>query len=253
MAKWQPAKCLCLLLSMNGAWLHAQIAEPILAKSAVTLDAHAGAIKLDYAGGLGRSGGATQVIPEATLEEGVLNGLELLQRFPLIRLSLPDGRTIFGGGQLAIGARRLLAGGPAKYAISLQGLVEVPTGNTRVVGDATQVMPTVLADYRIRKELALYANLTYDRSVGRSLSRASFLEYLSALTWRPGSRFTPVVEFVGSANTLRARTQLVTQPEVILRIRKRLECKAGLQLGVNSKAPPAGIRIQLAAFWGKRD
>lgn len=37
----------------------------------------------------------------------ILKGLELLQRFPLIRLTLPTGSTILGGGQLPIGARRL--------------------------------------------------------------------------------------------------------------------------------------------------
>jgi hypothetical protein len=253
MAKWA-AEYLCLILSINGAWLRAQVAEPILTKSAAPLGPGTGAIKLEYAGGLGASGGSTQAIPEATLEEGILNGLELLQRFPLIRLTVPNGSTILGGGQLAIGARRLLAGGAARaYAISLQGVVEAPTGNTRVVGDATQVMPTVLADYRFLKNIAGHANITYDRSVGRTHTRASFLEYQTALAWRPGARFTPVVEFAGSTNTFKLRTQMITQPEIILRIGRRLEWKSGLQLGLTSNTPPVGIRIQLAAFWGKRD
>lgn len=253
MRRWRTEKCLYLLLTVNGAWLRAQTAEPILTKSAVPFAPGAGAIKLEYAGGLGPSGGSTQAIPEATLEEGILSGLELLQRFPLIRLTTASGPTILGGGQLAIGARRLLAGGAARaYAISLQGVVEAPTGNTRLVGDATQVMPTVLADYRLRN-IAGHVNVTYDRSVGRSLSRASFLEYQTALAWRPGALFTPVVEFVGSTNTFTMRTQMVTQPEIILRIGRRLEWKAGLQLGLTSNTPPIGIRVQLAAFWGKRD
>jgi hypothetical protein len=218
------------------------------------LQAGAGAVKLEYAGGLGLSGGPTQAIPEATVEEGILNGLELLQRYPLIRLTVSNGSTILGGGQLAVGARRLLAGGAARaFAISLQGAVGAPTGNTRVVGDATQVMPTVLADYRLPGNLAAHANLAYDRSVGRSLSKASFLEYQTALVWRPGALFTPVVEFVGSTDTFRVRTQMITQPEIILRLGRRLEWKAGLQLGLVSTTPPVGIRIQLAAFLGKRD
>ncbi len=254
MGRWRTARYLYLLLTINGAWLRAQTAEPILTKSAVPFAPGAGAIKLEYAGGLGPSGGSTQAIPEATLEEGILNGLELLQRFPLIRLTTASGPTILGGGQLAIGARRLLAGGAARaYAISLQGVVEAPTGNTRLVGGATQVMPTVLADYRLLRNIAGHVNVTYDRSVGRSLSRASFLEYQTALAWRPGARFTPVVEFVGSTNTFTMRTQTVTQPEIILRIGKHLECKAGLQLGLTSNTPPVGIRVQLAAFWGKQD
>jgi hypothetical protein len=253
MRQCRAAGYLCLILSINGASLRAQLAEPILTKSAAPLAPDAGAIKLEYAGGLGPSGGRTQAIPEATLEEGILHGLELLQRFPLIRLTAPNGSTILGGGQIAIGARRLLAGGADRaYAISFQGVVEAPTGNTRLVGDATQVMPTVLADFRLLRNLAAHANLTYDRSVGHTPSRASFLEYQTAMAWRPGARLTPVVEFVGSTDTYRLRTQMITQPEIILRIGRRLEWKAGLQLGLASTSP-LGIRIQLAAFWGKRD
>lgn len=77
MRRWRTAKYLYLLLTINGAWLRAQTAEPILTKSAVPFAPDAGAIKLEYAGGLGPSGGSTQAIPEATLEEGILNGLEL--------------------------------------------------------------------------------------------------------------------------------------------------------------------------------
>jgi hypothetical protein len=252
--KYRAAECLCLIMSINGASLHAQVAEPILTKLAAPFAPGAGAIKLDYAGGLGASAGHTQAIPEATLEEGILNGLELIQRFPLIRLTAPNGSTILGGGQLAIGARRLLAGGADRaYAISFQGVFEAPTGNTRLVGDATQVMPTVLADFRLLRNLSASANLTYDRSVGRSVSRASFLEYQSALVWRRGAWLTPVVEFVSSTDTFRVRTQMITQPEFILRIGRHLEWKAGLQLGLTSTAPPLGIRLQLAAFWGKLD
>jgi hypothetical protein len=253
MGKWR-AEYLCLILSTSGTWLCGQVAEPILTRSAAPLEPAAGAIKLEYAGGLGSSGGPTQAIPEATVEEGILNGLELLQRFPLIRLTVPNGSTILGGGQLAIGARRLLAGGAAKaYAISFQGVVEAPTGNTRLVGDATQVMPAILADYRLPKRIAAHANLAYDRSVGRTLSRASFLEVQTALAWRPGAWFTPVVEYVASTDTFRLRTQMIMQPEIILRICGRLEWKAGLQLGLTSTTPPVGIRIQLATFWGKRE
>ena len=86
-------------------WLRAHVSEPIVTKSAAPLEAGTGAIKLEYAGGLGPSGGATQAIPVATIEEGILSGLELLQRFPLFRLTLPSGSTILGGGQFAIGAR----------------------------------------------------------------------------------------------------------------------------------------------------
>jgi hypothetical protein len=114
MRKWRPAECMCLILSINGAALRAQVAEPILTKSGTPSEPGTGAIKLEHAGGLGPSGGPTQAIQEATLEEGILNRLELLQRIPLIRLTVPNGSTILGGRQLPIGALRLLAGGGGK-------------------------------------------------------------------------------------------------------------------------------------------
>jgi hypothetical protein len=46
---------------------------------------------------------------------------------------------------------------------------------------------------------------------------------------------------------------MITQPEIILRIGRRLKWNRGLQLGLTSTTQPVGIRIQLAAFWRKRD
>ena len=248
-------KLLAALAIILGAWaLDAQIAEPILTKSAVPFAPGAGGIKLDYAGGLGPSGGPTQIIPEATLEQGISNGLEFVLRFPLLRLSEANGSTIIGGGQLAFGARQLLVGAPsAPFAVSLQAILETPTGNTRIVGDAAQVMPTLLADWRPLRRVAAHTNVTFDRSFASRVSRASFLEYATAFAWDRSARWIPVLEFVGSTNTFNMRTQAVTQPEVILRVGTHLESKAGLQLGLTSNTPSVGIRIQFAAFWGKRD
>jgi hypothetical protein len=46
---------------------------------------------------------------------------------------------------------------------------------------------------------------------------------------------------------------MITQSEIILRIGRCLELKGGFQLGLISTTPPVGIRIQLAAFRGKRN
>ena len=243
-----------MALTIHGGWLRAQIAEPILTKSAIPFAPGAGGIKLEYAGGLGSTGGGSEVIPEGTLEEGVTGGVEALLRFPLLRVHLSPGATVIGGGQLAIGARALIGGGARRaFAVSLQAVIETPTGNTRLVGDATQLMPTVLADWRPVSKVVVHANLTYDRSVGHTLSRASFLEFQNAITWRLTDRVVPVLELVSSTNTFSARTQLVTQPEVILRAGPHFEWKAGLQLGLTQAAPSLGLRIQFAAFWGKRE
>jgi hypothetical protein len=125
----------------------AQVAEPILTKTAIPFAPGSGALKLDYAGGIGQSRGTSQVIPEGNLEAGVAPGLEVLIRFPLLRVqAIPEGPAVIGGGQLAIGARYLLAGSAERTnAISVQAIIEAPTGDSQLVGNATQVMPGGLA------------------------------------------------------------------------------------------------------------
>jgi hypothetical protein len=80
----------------------------------------------------------------------------------------------------------------------------------------------------------------------------AFLEYHTAITWSVTSHLVPAFEFVGSTNTIAGRTQLVGLPEVIFRTGPKLELKAGLQVGLNARAPELGIRVQLGWFWGKR-
>jgi hypothetical protein len=238
---------LCLPMS-------AQIAEPILTKSAIPFAPEAAALKLDYAGGIGRSGAGSQVIPEATLETGVLTGLEFLVRFPLLRVrSLPGGPTVVGGGQLAIGARYLLAGGAERsYALSVQTIVEAPTGDSQLVGNATQVMPAALVDWHPTSRIVIHSNIMFDRSVGGTVGKAAFLEYSNAVVWKATSNFLPVFEFVGSSNTITGRTQLVGQPELIVPLGRHFELKAGLSLGLNSETPQIGLRAQVGWFLGPR-
>jgi hypothetical protein len=243
----------CLLaVAFVGACLsvRGQTPEPILTRSAIPLDSGAGSIKLDYAGGLGRSGGNSQVIPEAMLEVGIQNGLEVLLRFPLLRVA-KGASSVVGGGQLAAGARYLLTGGSAHtYAVSVQTVVEARTGDTQLVGDATQVMPSILAEWRPLHRLALHSNFTFDQSIGGT-RRAQFLEYSNAVVWRAANRLFPVFELVGSRNGFTGQTQLVAVPEVILRAVQHLELKAGLQLGMTSVTPAVGLRIELAGTWGR--
>jgi hypothetical protein len=227
-----------------------QTPEPILTRSAVPFDVGAGNAKLDYVGGLGRSGGNSQAIPEAMLEVGIQSGLEVLVRFPLLRVSRGNS-SVVGGGQLATGARYLFTGGSAHtYAVSVQTVVEAPTGDTQLVGDATQVMPSILAEWRPLHRLALHSNFTFDRSIGGS-RRAEFAEYANAIVWQPTKRLFSVFELVGSRNGFTGQTQLVAVPEIIVRAIEHLEMKAGLQLGMTSATPAVGLRIELAWSWGR--
>lgn len=232
----------------------AQIAEPILTKMAIPFARETGTVKLDYAGGIGRHGGSSQVIPEATLETGVLKGLEFLVRFPLLRVSpRPGGPAVIGGGQLAMGARYLLAGSAERsYAISVQTIVEAPTGDALLVGNATQLMPGVLADWHPTSQIVIHSNIMFDRSIGGTGRKSSFFEYANALAWMATDHFLPVFEFVGSTNTITGKTQLVGQPELIVLIGQHLELKGGLSLGLNSGTPHVGLRTQVGWFWGKR-
>jgi hypothetical protein len=235
--------------------MRAQVVEPILTKSAIPFGPGAGAVKLDYAGGIGQGGGNSQVIPEGTLEVGLSEGLEVLARFPLLRVNLqPQHDTVIGGGQLAMGARYLLTGGADRpYAISVEAIVEAPTGDTRLVGNTTQAMPAVLGFWRPMSQVVVYSNLTFDHSIGGTGPSAAFLEYKSAVTWRATIHFAPTFEFVGSTNPITDRTELVAVPEVILRAGPHLEWKTGLQVGLNAETPEFGLRAQLAWSWGKRE
>jgi hypothetical protein len=137
----------------------------------------------------------------------------MLARFPLLRVNRgPLHDTVIGGGQLAMGARYLPAGGADRpYALSIQAVVETPTGDSRLVGNATRVMPTLLWYWHPIAQTFVYSNLTFDRSIGVMGPGVAFLEYQSAITWRATSHFVPAFEFVGSTNTIAARTQLAGQ------------------------------------------
>lgn len=235
--------------------VRAQIAEPILTNSAIPFEPGSGGVKLDFVTGIGRAGGASQAIPEGTLQVGVFKGLEALVRFPLLRVQLPSPTfAVIGGGHIAMGARYLFAGGgQRRYALSSEVIVEAPTGDTRLVGDATEVIPALLAEWRPVSSIAIYSNLRFDHSLGGTAANAAFLEYENAVAWRASTHVVPVFEFVGSTNTITSRTQLIAQPEVVVRCGPRWEWKAGLQLGLNRAAPSVGIRAQIARFWGKRE
>lgn len=232
--------------------IHAQIAEPISTKTAIPFAPGSGGLKLDYAGGIGESGGGSQIIPEATLEAGVGRGLETFTRFPLLRVTSASGSSFIAGGQLAVGARYLVASGTENaYALAVQTIVEAPTGNSRLE-NATQVMPGLLADWRPASPIVVHTNLMFDHSIGGAGPTLAFFEYSNAVVWLATAHFVPVLEFVGSTNTTTGRTQLIEQPEVILRTGPHFEFKAGLSFGLNSQTPHLGLRGQVDWFWGGR-
>ena len=85
------------------------------------------------------------------------------------------------------------------------GIVEAPTGDSRLVGNATQVMPTLLWYWRPISQVFVYSNLTFDRSIEGTGPVVAFLEYHAAITWRATSHLVPAFEFVASTNTIAGR------------------------------------------------
>ena len=237
-----------------GPGARAQIVEPILAKSPMPFAPGAGSLKLDFASGIGPAGGSSQILPEAMLEVGVRDGWEALVRFPLIRVNRGSpGETVLGGGQLAMGARYLLIGSPErKFAFSVQGIIEAPTGATHLVGNATQAMPAVLAEWRPVRRAVVDSNLTFDRSLGGTGPRSSFVAFSNAVTWVAASHLLPAFEVSSSTDTIAGRTRAIALPEVIVPIGLHWQWKAGYQVGLNPAAPQRGVRVQVAWLWGNR-
>ena len=232
--------------------MQAQVAEPLLTKTARVFAPSDTGLEFDYATAIGGRTNA-QVIPEITLEAGLFSRLEALVRFPLLRV-VSRQESVIGGGQLAIGARyRLPAPGTNSLAISLQAMVEAPTGDSRLVGNATQIMPGVMADWRPGRGIAVYSNFIFDRLLGGSVPRFTLAEFQDAVTVRTSRRIVAVFEIAGSTNLLTGRTQIAALPEVVFRAGRHFEWKAGFQKGLNAVTEAYGLRAQVAWFRGRRE
>ena len=252
-----PGRCIkfvCIAgLSFTGLPAFSQIEEPILIKSAQVFAPASGSLKLDYAGSIIHTSASSQIIPEFTLQEGLGKRLEGILRFPLLRFQPESGPAVIAGGQVAIGGKYLLIGGPdANAAISVQGVVEAPTGDSRLVGNATQVMSAMLADWHLTRHLITYTNVAWDFSFGGTGRHMSFIGYDSAVALAGPRRVIPALEFAGSTNTSNGRTQAVIQPDLLFRKGAHFEFKLGVPAGLNSISPTLGIHAQLAIFWGER-
>ena len=232
--------------------MQAQVMEPLLAKTARVFARGDAGLEFDYASGIGGKTNA-QVIPETTLEAGLYSRLEVLVRFPLLRV-VSRQESVIGGGQVALGARYRLPGpGTRKFVISLQTILEAPTGDSRLVGNATQIMPAVMADWRPGRVIAVYSNAAVDRPVGGSGPRFTLFEFQDAVTVRTSRRIAAALEVAGSTNVPSGRTQAAALPEVLVRLGRHFELKAGFQRGLNRATNANGVRAQVAWFRGRRE
>ena len=129
-----------LLICFRAA---AQSAEPILTWNAVPNPAGVASVKLDFVSPFGEtSGPSTQAIPVSRLELGLGHGLETVFQIPLLRSSQPDGSSVLGGGQFSVAVRyRLLGSQSSRFAMSIAGRLEVPSGDSALVGKPLSSCP----------------------------------------------------------------------------------------------------------------
>jgi hypothetical protein len=231
----------------------AQLAEPILTWNAVPNPAGSVSIKSDFVSPIGQTTGASaQAIPETRMEVGLGRGFETVLQMPLLRISEPNGSSVLAGGQFSVALRYLLAGSlSAKYAISVSGRLEVPSGDSTIVGNFTQLMPMVLAEWHAAERMLLWSNIAWNTTIGSGPGRFANFEHAHAVAWLVNRHFTPVLEFAGSTNTLNGNTQFVIQPEAIFTPNPHIELKTGLAVAL-MPTPHYGIRSQVAWYWGKR-
>jgi hypothetical protein len=249
----EDAVLLCLILTISGMRLRAQTLEPISTEFADPLARGEGTLKIGYEYAHFSSSVSGQLIPLLNLTMGLGRGLELDFQFPVFREKPADNQpALVGGGKVGVGARYLLFGGEThRYAVSLVGIVEPPTGRKQLVGDGSELRAGIFADRSVGNHIVLHSNIDWGTTVGGLSRRQPVLEYHDAVVWSRNSRVVPVFELVGDTNTATGKTELALQPEVIYRSCKHLELKVGLPLGLTSSSPGIGIRTQLAILWDR--
>lgn len=247
------AVLLCLILTMSGMRLRAQTLEPISTKFADPLARGEGSLRIGYEYAHFSSSISGQLIPLLNLTVGLGRGLEVDLQFPVFRERLADNQpALAGGGKVGIGARYLLFGGEThRYAVSLFGIVEPPTGRKQLVGDGSELRAGIFADRSVGNHLVLHSNIDWGTTVGGLSQRQPVLEYHDAMVWSTISRVVPVFELVGDTNTATGKTELALQPEVIYRSCTHVELKFGFPIGLTSSSPGIGIRAQLAILWDR--
>lgn len=210
-------------------------------------------LKLDFVSPIDPSTGTTsQALPVSRLEVGLGRGWETVLQMPLLRVSDGKGDSVLAAGQFSMALQYLLAGSPgARYAISVSGRLEVPSGDSAVVGNQTQLMPSVFAEWHAAPSLLFRSNVGWNTTIAGTTARFAYLAYSDAVVWMASRHFLPVFEFAASTSTFTGDTQFVLQPEMIVAEGRYLELKAGLSVGLVPK-PHYGIRAQLGWFWGKR-
>lgn len=249
-----PLILIALAPVLAGLPARAHRGEPISTEFALPFAPGAGNWKIQYEFEREGRGASEQAIPESELEIGLFRRLQVNVAFPLLRVDEGPGEEsqVFGG-KLEAGARYLLFGGEGRrFAVSLQGEVEAPTGPSRLLGDATEIGAGIFTDRYLARKVRLHSNLLWKSSVGGSQEVERTFLYDHALVWLASHHWAPVVELNGATDTATGETLLAVQPEVIFFASHHLELKVGLPIGLTRATPDVGVRFQVAILWGGR-
>jgi len=248
----RPVAIAFLALFVFAPGAHAHRLEPISTEFARPFAPRTGSLQLNYEYERGKML-RRHFIPEAEFEIGIAPRMQIAVEMPLILEREPGGPTTVGGGHLEISLRYLLAGGSDRsWALSLNPFVELPTGNRRLAGDATEVGLALHLDKEFGERAFFHGNYGWSSSIGGSEEPERTFRYNSALVVRLTERWNPTLELLGATDTATGETEFFVQPEMIYYAGPHWEFKLGVPLGATSESPRFGIRAQISWIFGGR-
>ena len=190
-------------------------------------------------------------IPLLQLEYGFAPRFQFTVEFPVLRNKFAAEPAHTGAGNLEFGVRYLLAGGlEESYALSVNAIVEAPSGEAAVAERATTVGGRLHLDKSFGEAIFTHFNFGYRTSVNRFVEKEKSIEYSGAVIWAATLRWNLGVELVGKKQ-LNGSSDVALVPEVIYYVGPHMELKFGLPLGLTSSTPGVGVQVQIAIAFGK--
>lgn len=235
-----------------SAPLIAHQGEPISTEFAAPFEPGEGNLQLNFEYLRNGPGAGEYALPEYDFELGLVPRFEINMGYPLVGSKAGPGQPFtMGGGKLDIGGRLLLFGGETQsYAVSFQGTVTAPTGDSRLVGDAPELSGGIFIDHSISDRVFTHSNFSWGSTIGGKQEPERVFEYHNAVVWFATFHWLPVFELLGDTETSSGRTELAAQPEAIYHVNSHLEVKFGVPLGLTATTPRIGARAQIAIIWG---
>lgn len=225
--------------------------EPINTEFASPFDPGTGNVQIGYEYLRTANFFTRQQVPVLQLEYGFAPRFQFAVEFPVLRNHFRGEPAQTGAGNTEFSLRYLLAGGQEySYALSINAVVEAPTGDRAVAEHAVTVGGRLHFDKSFGESLFAHFNVGYLTSVSRFDEKEKSLEYSAALVWAATLRWNPGFEVVGRKQ-LGGESNLGLIPELIYYVGPHMEVKFGLPVGVTSTTPDIGFQAQVAIIFGK--